>query len=85
MHIYAFDLVLTSCQDGFKSANAWVGHGVAWMEDIQQFYRERAIIEKDYSARLSALAKKYFEKKNKKIAQLSVGDTPTMTPGSLER
>lgn len=31
------------------------------------------------------LAKKYFEKKNKKTAQLSVGDTPAMTPGSLER
>lgn len=31
------------------------------------------------------LAKKYFEKKNKKSSQLSVGDTPAMTPGSLER
>lgn len=30
------------------------------------------------------MAKKYFEKKNKKSASVSVGDTPTMTPGSLE-
>ncbi len=30
------------------------------------------------------MAKKYFEKKNKKTASLSVGDTPAMTPGSLE-
>ncbi|KAM5352670.1 hypothetical protein ACJ41O_005392 [Fusarium nematophilum] len=71
-------------KDGFKPANAWVGHGIAWLEDIQQFYRERAAIEKEYSAKLTALAKKYFEKKNRKTAQLSVGDTPAMTPGSLE-
>lgn len=32
-----------------------------------------------------ALSKKYFDKKNKRTAQLSVGDTPAMTPGSLER
>ncbi|KAG6090436.1 hypothetical protein E4U15_005028 [Claviceps sp. LM218 group G6] len=71
-------------EDGFKPASAWVGHGVAWLDDIQQFYRERSLIEKEYSAKLSALAKKYFEKKNKKSSQLSVGDTPSMTPGSLE-
>lgn len=33
---------------------------------------------------MNALAKKYFDKKNKKSSNLSVGDTPTMTPGSLE-
>lgn len=71
-------------KDGFKLANAWVGNGISWLDDIQQFYRERSAIEKEHSARLNALAKKYFEKKNKKSASLSVGDTPTMTPGSLE-
>ncbi|KAL7810302.1 hypothetical protein V8C44DRAFT_332880 [Trichoderma aethiopicum] len=71
-------------KDGFKAANAWVGHGIAWLDELQQFYRDRAAIEKEYSAKLDALAKKYFEKKNKKVAQLSVGDTPTLTPGSLE-
>ncbi|KYK60594.1 actin polymerization protein Bzz1 [Drechmeria coniospora] len=71
-------------KDGFKPASAWVSHGIAWLEDIQQFYRERSAIEKEYSARLSALAKKYFEKKNKRSSSLSVGDTPSMTPGSLE-
>lgn len=55
------------------------------MEDIQQFYRERSAIEKEYSAKLAALAKKYYEKKAKKSSSLSVGDTPAMTPGSLER
>ncbi|KAK6428584.1 Protein BZZ1 [Oleoguttula sp. CCFEE 5521] len=71
-------------KDGFKNANAWVGGGIQWLDDIQAFYRERAVIEKDYSAKLAALAKKYFDKKLKKSSSLSVGDTPTVTPGSLE-
>ncbi|KAM7191460.1 hypothetical protein V8F20_009283 [Naviculisporaceae sp. PSN 640] len=71
-------------KDGFKPANVWVANGIAWLDDIQSFYRERSAIEKEYSAKLTALAKKYFEKKAKKSASLSVGDSPTMTPGSLE-
>ena len=71
-------------KDGFKSANAWVTNGITWLEDIQQFYRERSAIEKEYSAKLSALAKKYYEKKTRKSSSLSVGDTPLTTPGSLE-
>ncbi|KAF2000958.1 FCH-domain-containing protein [Amniculicola lignicola CBS 123094] len=71
-------------KDGFKNANAWVSGGIAWLDDIQQFYRERSIIEKEYATKLSALAKKYFEKKARKSSSLSVGDTPTVTPGSLE-
>lgn len=62
-----------------------MANGIAWLEDIQQFYRERSVIEKDYSAKLTALAKKYHEKKAKKSSILSVGETPVMTPGSLER
>jgi len=72
-------------QDGFKPVNAWVANGINWLDDIQQFYRERSVIEKEYSAKLNALAKKYYEKKAKKSSNLSVGDTPMMTPGSLER
>ncbi|KAJ8122886.1 hypothetical protein ONZ43_g1035 [Nemania bipapillata] len=71
-------------KDGFKPANAWVANGVAWLDDIQSFYRERSALEKEHAARLNALAKKYFEKKSKKSTSLSVGDTPAMTPGSLE-
>ncbi|KAK4888766.1 Protein BZZ1 [Elasticomyces elasticus] len=71
-------------KDGFKPVNAWVANGIAWLDDVQQFYRERSVIEKEYSQKLSALAKKYFEKKAKKSSTLSVGDTPTVTPGSLE-
>ncbi|TGO51157.1 hypothetical protein BCON_0167g00090 [Botryotinia convoluta] len=72
-------------KDGFKSANAWVTNGINWIgSDIEGFYRERSVIEKEYSAKLAALAKKYYEKKTKKSSSLSVGDTPVMTPGSLE-
>ena len=52
---------------------------------MQQFYRERSAIEAEYASKLQALARKYFEKKAKKSASLSVGDTPVVTPGSLER
>ena len=72
-------------KDGFKSVNAWVLNGISWLEDQQQFYRDRSVIEKDYSSKLSALAKKYFDKKAKRASGLSVGDSPTLTPGSLER
>lgn len=83
--VKALDLADFVVQDGFKTTNAWVGNGINWLEDIQQFYRERSAIEKEYSAKLATLAKKYYEKKAKKSSSLSVGDTPTMTPGSLER
>jgi hypothetical protein len=71
-------------KDGFKPVNAWVANGISWLNDIENFYRERHAVEKEYSQKLNALAKKYFEKKAKKSSSLSVGDTPTVTPGSLE-
>lgn len=54
------------------------------MEDIHSFYQERATIEKEYSQRLTALSSKYYEKKARMSTILSVGDTPVITPGSLE-
>ncbi|KAL8778644.1 MAG: hypothetical protein Q9213_007334 [Squamulea squamosa] len=71
-------------KDGYRPVNAWVANGVSWLEDIQQFYRERSAIEKEYSQKLYGLAKKHFEKKARKSSSLSVGDTPSLTPGSLE-
>ncbi|MCJ1465564.1 hypothetical protein MMC07_004182 [Pseudocyphellaria aurata] len=71
-------------KDGFKPVNAWVTNGILWLDEIQQFYRERGAIEKEYSTKLYALAKKYFDRKAKKSSSLSVGDTPSLTPGSLE-
>lgn len=52
---------------------------------MQAFYRERSVLEKEHGAKLLALSKKTYEKKTKKSSSLSVGDTPAMTPGSLER
>ena len=71
-------------RDGFKPVNAWVTNSVGWLDDIQQFYRERSAIEREYSQKLGALAKRYFEKKARKSSSLSVGETPSVTPGSLE-
>ncbi|KAJ5584602.1 Fps/Fes/Fer/CIP4 homology [Penicillium hispanicum] len=71
-------------KDAFKPVNTWVSNGISWLDEIQQFYRERSVIEKEYSAKLTALCKKYYDRKSKKISPLSVGDTPTLTPGSLE-
>ena len=51
-------------KDGFKPVNVWLFNGIAWLEDVQQFYRERSAIEREYSQKLSALAKKYFDRKN---------------------
>ncbi|OJD16345.1 hypothetical protein AJ78_03478 [Emergomyces pasteurianus Ep9510] len=71
-------------RDAFKPVNAWVSNGIGWLDEVQQFYRERSTIEKEYAAKLTALCRKYHERKAKKSSSLSVGDTPAMTPGSLE-
>jgi hypothetical protein len=75
---------LTLLQDGYKPVDNWVGLGISWLTEIQEFYQERAAIEKEYSQKLTALAKKYYDKKSKKSSNLSVGDNPALTPGSLE-
>ena len=71
-------------KDGFKPVDNWVTNGIAWLSEIQEFYQERSVIEKEYAAKLTALAKKYYDKKAKKSSSLSVGDNPALTPGSLE-
>ncbi|EXJ54465.1 hypothetical protein A1O7_09805 [Cladophialophora yegresii CBS 114405] len=71
-------------KDGYKPVDNWVSLGINWLTEIQEFYQERAVIEKEYSQKLTALAKKYYDKKSKKSSNLSVGDNPALTPGSLE-
>jgi formin-binding protein 1 len=71
-------------KDGYKVVDNWVSLGVNWLTEIQEFYQERSAIEKEYSQKLTALAKKYYEKKSKRSSNLSVGDNPALTPGSLE-
>ncbi|BFZ58092.1 Protein BZZ1 [Savitreella phatthalungensis] len=71
-------------KDGFKPADNWVSNGIKWLDDIQEFYRERVTLEKEFGTKLQQLAKKYQEKRIKRTSALSVGDNPAMTPGSLE-
>ncbi|CUM51288.1 uncharacterized protein AC631_02210 [Debaryomyces fabryi] len=71
-------------KDSFKPTSKWVNNGINWINDIEEFYRERATIEKEYASRLLELCKKHFEKKAKISTLLSVGDEPQITPGSLE-
>jgi len=46
------------------------------LSDIREVYRERAALERDYAAKLLALAQKAVDKKNKKMAPAVVGDEP---------
>lgn len=71
-------------KDSFKETHKWVQNNLKWLKDIEQFYRERAKLEKDYSERLSRLSAEYFNKKSSTSVPISVGDTPTTTPGSIE-
>lgn len=71
-------------KDAFKPTSNWVGNGVSWLGDAEEFYRERAALEKEYSTKLKDLTKRHFDKKAKALAPVSVGDNPQITPGSLE-
>ena len=71
-------------KDGFKPVDNWVSLGIGWLSEIQEFYQERSAIEKEYAAKLTALAKKYYDRKAKRSSNISVGDNPALTPGSLE-
>lgn len=71
-------------KDSYKITDKWVNNGINWLGDIDEFYRERSTIEREYAAKLKELCKKQFEKKAKVSASLSVGDEPQITPGSLE-
>lgn len=71
-------------KDGFKTSQKWIQNGIDWLTDIDEFYKERVVIEREYSARLRELCQKHFDKKAKNSLHLSVGDEPQITPGSLE-
>jgi hypothetical protein len=43
---------------------------------IRELYRERVALERDYAAKMLALAQKNVDKKNKKMARAVVGDEP---------
>lgn len=71
-------------KDSFKETCKWVSNGINWLSDLEDFYKERATIEREYSGKLLELCKRHFDKKAKNSSHLSVGDEPKITPGSLE-
>lgn len=71
-------------KDSFKITEKWLTNGINWLSDIEDFYRERATLEREYSTKLKELCKRHFDKKAKNSSHLSVGDEPQITPGSLE-
>ncbi|SCU80395.1 LAMI_0B02168g1_1 [Lachancea mirantina] len=73
-----------SIKDGYKETHKWVINNLKWLNELEAFYRDRAKLEKEYSDKLSNLTSEYFAKKSSGTVALSVGDTPSTTPGSLE-
>lgn len=71
-------------KDSYKETHKWVQNNLKGLRDIEQFYRERAKLEREYGEKLSGLTKEFMNRKSKSSVPLSVGDTPTITPGSLE-
>lgn len=71
-------------KDSFKETHKWTHNNIKWLKEIEAFYRERAKLEKEYSEKLDHLTKEFMSKKSTTSVSLSVGETPTVTPGSLE-
>ncbi|CAG8725377.1 5701_t:CDS:2, partial [Ambispora leptoticha] len=60
--------------DQVVAVNQFVQGGIQFINDIRDFIKERAQIEKDYAHKLETLAKKYASRKDKKSIALSVGE-----------
>jgi hypothetical protein len=71
-------------KDGFKKTEKWVKSNITFISEIESFYKQRAIIEREYAEKLQKLSTDSFEKVSKLSSILSVGENPTITPGSLE-
>lgn len=71
-------------KDGYEPTKTWVQSNIKWLSSLESFYRERAKLEKEYSDNLKQLTKEYFTKRSSETVSLSVGNSPTTTPGSLQ-
>lgn len=71
-------------KDSYTITEKWITNGINWLSDIDEFYKERATIEREYATKLRELTKRHFDKKATNSSKLSVGDEPQITPGSLE-
>lgn len=70
--------------DAFKASHAWVDANLVFLTDVEGFYKEKAIIEKEYAERLSRLAGDHLARTAKQAPTLAVGPNPAITPGSLD-
>lgn len=77
-------LIGNELKDSYKLTSKWSTDTTLWLGDIEDFYRERAALEKEYAAKLQDLCKRHFDRKAKVSSVVSVGDEPRVTPGSLE-
>lgn len=71
-------------KDSFEVTSKWVQYNLKWLSEIEAFYKERSKLEKEYSDKLKVLTAEYFKKKSVASVSLGVGQTPTVTPGSIE-
>lgn len=71
-------------KDGFKQTKNWVSNNIEFLSDVEQFCRQRSVIEREYANSLQRLTAEYLKKKANKTTSISVGDEPLITPGSLE-
>lgn len=71
-------------KDSFKDTYKWVAYNLKWLNDVEQFYIQRSKIEREYSEKLKTLTAEYFNKKSTSTVALSVGENPSITPGSVE-
>lgn len=71
-------------KDGFKKTDKWVKANIGFIGEMESYYRQRALIEREYAEKLQKLTTESFQKVSKLSTILSVGEEPTITPGSLE-
>lgn len=63
-------------KDSFKPTSKWVNNGINWINDIEEFYRERATIEKEYASKLLELCKSILRKGKEFDPVVCWGRTP---------
>ena len=71
-------------KDSYDLTYKWVLLNLKWLKEVEAFYQQRAKIELEYSEKLKNLAADFSQRTSKSKVALSVGETPTITPGSVE-
>lgn len=71
-------------KDSFKETHNWVSNNLSFLTEVEQFYRQRSALEKEYASKLNTLTSEFLKRKANKTTSISVGDEPKITPGSLE-